>query len=57
LFLLFSVALGIDAATRLVLGLNHLSDETEPLFYIPRLVTFGLILVAIIQKNRPARRP
>jgi hypothetical protein len=52
-FLLFAVAFGLDAASRFVLGLSHPLDETEPLFYLARLVTFGLIIAAIIQKNRP----
>jgi hypothetical protein len=55
-FLLFAVAFGLDAITRFVLGLSHVSDETEPFFFLARLVTFGLIIVAIIQKNRPGRR-
>jgi uncharacterized membrane protein HdeD (DUF308 family) len=52
-FLYFSVAFALDGATRLVLGLTQPSLETEPLFYIARLVTFGLIIAAIVQKNRP----
>jgi hypothetical protein len=52
-FLLFSVAFGLDATTRFVLGLFAISDQTEPLFYIARLITFALIIIAIIQKNRP----
>ena len=55
-FLLFAIAFGLDAATRFTLGLTNPSDETEPLFYLARLVTFGLIIAAIIHKNRPARR-
>jgi Family of unknown function (DUF5985) len=55
-FLLFSIAFGIDAATRFVLGLSHVSDEAEPIFYLARLITFGIIIVAIIQKNRPGSR-
>ena len=51
-FLLFALAFAIDACSRFVLGLGHLSQETEPLFYLPRLLMFGLIIVAIIQKNR-----
>ena len=34
------------------LGLTDVSSEYEPFFYIARLVTFGLILIAIIDKNR-----
>jgi hypothetical protein len=35
--------------------LAHPSDEAEPLFYVARLVTFGLIIAAIIEKNRPTK--
>ncbi len=55
-FLLFALAFGVDAATRFLLGLMHLSQEAEPLFYVARLLTFALIIAAIIQKNRPGRR-
>ena len=55
-FLLFSAAFGLDALTRLTLGITHVSNETEPLFYIARLATFGLIILAIIHKNRPTKR-
>ena len=54
-FLLFALAFGLDAATRFLLGLSHVSDETEPLFYLPRLVTFALIIIAIANKNRPGK--
>ena len=54
-FLLFAISFGLDAATRAVLGLWQLSEETEPLVYLARLLTFGLIIVAIVQKNRPGR--
>jgi hypothetical protein len=43
----------LDAATRFALGLMHPSYELEPLFYAARLATFGLIAVAVIDKNRP----
>lgn len=52
LFLLFSLAFAVDAVTRLALGLGNISRENEPHFYIARLVTFTLILIAIINKNR-----
>jgi len=39
-----------------VLGIGRLSEETEPLAYIARLVTFGIIIIAIIRKNRPTQR-
>jgi hypothetical protein len=50
-FLLFAVAFALDAVTRLTLGLIDVSAEHEPFFYLARLVTFALILIAIIDKN------
>jgi hypothetical protein len=52
-FLLFSIAFAIDALTRFVLGWANVPDESQPYYYLPRLVMFGLIIVAVIQKNRP----
>jgi hypothetical protein len=52
LFLLFAIAFALDAATRVALGLWNVSSEQEPFFYLARLVTFALILIAIINKNR-----
>lgn len=54
-FLLFALSFGLDAVTRVVLGLWRVAEDTEPLIYLARLVTFGLIIVAIVQKNRPTR--
>ncbi|WP_316239109.1 DUF5985 family protein [Bradyrhizobium sp. SZCCHNR1015] len=50
-FLLFSAAFTVDAGSRFLLAAVAVSDTTEPMYYVPRLVTFGLILTAIIQKN------
>jgi len=55
-FLLFALAFGIDAASRFVLGMAQVSDETEPLYYVPRLVAFLLIILAIVLKNRPGNQ-
>ena len=54
-FLLFALAFAIDAGSRFGLGLGEVSQETEPLFYLPRLVMFGLIIIAIVHKNRPGK--
>ena len=51
-FLLFSLAFSIDAMGRVALGLMSLSEEQEPLVYLTRLLMFGIILVAIFDKNR-----
>ena len=52
LFLLFSLAFGIDAVMRFVLGFSAHSAEDEPFYYLPRLITYGLIIVAIAYKNK-----
>jgi len=54
-FLLFGVAFGIDSITRFTLAIVQVSAEAEPLFYLGRLVMFGLIILAIIRKNRLAK--
>ncbi len=51
LFLLFSIAFGIDAVMRFMLALTPESTEDQPLYYLPRLVAFALIIVAIAYKN------
>lgn len=56
LFLFFALAFGLDAVIRLLLGLSEVSAETEPFFYLARLVSFALIIIAIIRKNNPGRR-
>ncbi|HEX3884090.1 MAG TPA: DUF5985 family protein [Stellaceae bacterium] len=55
LFLLFGIAFGIDAISRFVLAFSHVSEEIEPLYYLPRLLMFGLIILAIVLKNRPVK--
>jgi uncharacterized membrane protein HdeD (DUF308 family) len=54
-FLFFAAAFAIDALARFVLGFAELPEETQPLVYGARLITFGLIIIAIIRKNRPTR--
>ena len=55
-FLFFALAFGIDAVTRTLLGLDEVTGEAEPFFYVARLASFMLIIIAVIQKNRPRRR-
>lgn len=54
-FLWFAVAFAVDAISRLTVGFSRLSEETEPFIYLARLLTFALIIAAIIRKNRPGR--
>jgi len=51
LFLLFSLAFAVDAVMRFVLSFSTHSAEDDPFYYLPRLVTFGLIIIAIAYKN------
>ena len=53
-FLLFALAFAIDAGVRLVL-VELAEGEQQPLIYIGRLVTFSLILLAVLRKNRRSR--
>ena len=50
-FLIFSIAFAIYAISQLVLGLAEV-PEFEPFYYLPRLLTFALIMLAVIDKNR-----
>jgi hypothetical protein len=51
-FLYFALSFGVEAVDRTILGLSTPSQEHEPLLYLLRLVSYGLILVAIVDKNR-----
>lgn len=55
LFLFFSGSFVLETFNRVALALSHDPDEHEPFFYLVRLVSYGLILVAIWQKNRERR--
>lgn len=52
-FLYFALSFAIEGVNRVALGMLGPASETEPLFYGIRVVAYGLIVVAIWQKNRP----
>ncbi len=52
-FLFFAAAFLIEALSRFALAFHRTGDETEPLYYLPRLFAFSLIAVAVVLKNRP----
>ncbi len=54
-FLYFAGSFWLEACNRVALALIAHADEQEPLFYLVRLVAYGLILLAIWQKNRGRR--
>jgi hypothetical protein len=51
-FLFFAGAFGIEAFSRAGLALTHPVFEDFPGFFLLRLASFGLILMAILDKNR-----
>jgi hypothetical protein len=55
LFLLFAAAFGIDAVGRVALTVVQVADTTEPIYFLPRLVMFSLIAIAIVDKNTPGK--
>lgn len=55
LFLYFAISFLLEAANRTVFAYNGAYNEEATLYYIARLLSYGLILWAIIEKN--LRRP
>lgn len=51
-FLYFSLSFAIEGINRLISGLTHSFYENAPLFYLIRLVSYSLIIIAIWQKNK-----
>ena len=51
-FALFAAAFFILSINWLLVALLHPSSETRPFFYLLRLVAFGLIMLAVVDKNR-----
>ena len=51
-FLFFAGSFWLEALNRVALALLPYANEQEPLFYLVRLVAYGLIIAAIWQKNR-----
>jgi hypothetical protein len=52
-FLFMMVSFWIESANRLDMALTQSWTEDEPFHYLVRLLSYGLILVAIWDKNRP----
>ena len=56
-FLFFAISFWIEGAQRLVVFHFIGADEASPLYYLPRLVAYALIIAAIVDKNRKAAPP
>jgi hypothetical protein len=51
-FMLFAAAFLLEAINRTTLAvIGGVTEEQEPLFYLVRLFSFVLILIAIVDKN------
>ena len=56
-FLFFMLAFWIEAINRFDMALTDTwNEDVSPVHYLVRLVTYGLILLAIWDKNRPGRQ-
>ena len=54
-FLWFALSFWLEAANRVALGLWAGASEHSPVLYGVRVIAYGLILLAVWQKNRPKR--
>lgn len=52
-FLFFAMSFALEAINRLMLGFLSGATEDRPGYYLIRLLAYALILMAIIDKNRP----
>jgi hypothetical protein len=55
-FLYFALSFGIEGFHRLYTALGNDGGEDSPLHYLIRLLAYGLILWAILEKNLPRGR-
>jgi len=55
-FLYFAISFWIEGVNRILLGLIWGVREDVPTYYLIRLVAYGLILVAILDKNKRGRK-
>jgi hypothetical protein len=51
-FLYFAWSFWIEGVNRVLLALSPQASEREPMLYVFRLLAYGLIILAIWQKNR-----
>jgi len=55
-FLYFALSFGIEGVHRIVTTMSYDEHEESPLHYLVRLLAYGLILWAILEKNLPSRK-
>lgn len=52
LFAYFAIAFVILSADQIFLAFTRRFDGEDPFGYLPRIVAFGIILIAIVERNR-----
>lgn len=52
LFILFGIAFVILGCERLVPALSERPEIDDPLDYVPRIIAFAIIAIAIVDRNR-----
>lgn len=52
LFLYFSLAFFLLAFNRMVMAISAVSSDEHPVIYLMRLAAYGMIIFAIVDKNR-----
>lgn len=55
-FLFFALAFLLEAINRILLAIASVRGEDAPEYYLIRLLAYSLILIAIVDKNRPKGR-
>jgi uncharacterized membrane protein HdeD (DUF308 family) len=56
-FLLFALSFFVEGVNRIALGLSARPNEGSAIFYGVRLLSFLLIIAAVVDKNRSGSRP
>lgn len=54
-FIFFALSFWIEAVNRIAMIVFSEPNEAEPGYYVVRLVAYGLIVAAIVHKNRAKR--
>jgi uncharacterized membrane protein HdeD (DUF308 family) len=52
-FLFFALSFFLEGINRILMGVSNIGDENQPLYYLIRLISYVLILIALLDKNRP----
>jgi hypothetical protein len=55
-FLFFAAAFLIEGVNRFLLGFLNDPTDDSPIYYAIRLLSYGLIVVAIVDKNLPRKK-